>query len=167
MSFVWSEEAVNLMQRLYVEEGLSAAETARALDRALGGAPTRNAVLGKAQRLGWAKPAAEPAGPPPRRCFPKARIGPMRAFKPLPDGPLPPLREAEADSRPMLWLERTARDCAYPIGEAAAPGQQMCCGAPTGGKTYCEPHRTLMVQGKSALSDHDIDAIVQIARRAA
>ena len=151
-----------------MREGLSAAQTAQALHRALGsGAPTRNAVLGKAQRLGWTKPAASPPAAPAARSFPKARAGPIRWFKPLPDGPLPPLREVEADSRPMLWTERQTGQCAYPLGEPDSPGRQMCCGAPTGGATYCPPHRALMAQANSALSEPDLEAIVAIARRAA
>jgi hypothetical protein len=167
MSFVWSEQAVSLLQRFYVQEGLSAAETAAALDRALGGKPTRNAVLGKAQRLGWSKPASEPRAPPPPRSFPKARCGPVRWARPLPETPLPPLREAKADSRPKPWLERQFGECAYPLGEPAGPGLQMCCAASTGGETYCAPHRALMTQAGSGLSEHDLAAILTIARKAA
>ena len=167
MSFIWSDEAVSLLNRFYVEEGLSAAQTAAALHRALGGNPTRNAVLGKAQRLGWSKPAAEPRPAAAARSFPKARCGPVRRPRPLPDTPLPPLREVQADCRPMLWTARGVCQCAYPLGEPAGPGLQMCCGAPTGGATYCPPHRALMAQANSALSERDLEAIVAIARRAA
>ena len=58
MSFVWSQEAVRLLHRFYIQDGLSAAETAAAIARVVDGQPTRNAVLGKAQRLGWTKPSA-------------------------------------------------------------------------------------------------------------
>ena len=166
MSFVWTDEAVDLLNRFYLVEGLSAAQTAKALDRALGGAPTRNAVLGKAQRMGWAKPAEPKPPPPPPRSFAKARHGPIARPRLLPDRPLPPLREVEAASRPKPWTERLRGECCYPLGEPVAPGQQLCCAAPTGGGSYCRPHRALMVQG-APLNEHDVAAIVAIARRAA
>ncbi|HUO23635.1 MAG TPA: GcrA family cell cycle regulator [Caulobacteraceae bacterium] len=166
MSFDWTEQAVELLNRFYLTEGLSAAQTARALDLALGGAPTRNAVLGKVQRMGLVKPAAEKPPPLPPRSFAKVRQRSIARAWLLPDRPLPPLREVEAASNPKPWTARLRGECCYPLGEPAAPGQQMCCAAPTGGGPYCPPHRGLMVQG-GPLNAHDVEAIVAIARRAA
>jgi hypothetical protein len=165
MSFDWSQAAVRLLYRFYVEEGLSAAQTASALARELGASPTRNSVLGKAQRMGWIKPKAERAAAPPRAA--RIRCGPVRWPRPLADRPLPVLREVQTGAAPKLWLERQFGECAYPVGEAAGPGFQLCCAAPTGGRTYCRPHRALMSQANSALSERDLDAIIAIARRAA
>ena len=53
MPFAWSPAALDDLHRLYVGEQRSAAQTARAL----GGGVTRNAVLGKVQRLGWTRAA--------------------------------------------------------------------------------------------------------------
>ncbi len=166
MSFVWSQPAMSLLRRFYVEQGLSAAQTACALARELGGAPTRNAVLGKAQRMGWLKPAPE-KDPPPPPSIARVRRSPIRLPRPMADRPLPPLREIATGVQPKLWTERTRFECSYPVGEPSGPGLQLCCAAPTGGATYCPPHRDLMTQAKSALSDHDVDAIIAIARRAA
>lgn len=113
MSFVWSQAAVRLLHGFYVEQGLSAGQTAAALGRELGDAPTRNAVLGKAQRMGWTKPAAEPACPPPPPSVAKVRHGPTRWPRPLADRPLPPLREAPTQAAPKLWTERRRFECAY------------------------------------------------------
>jgi GcrA cell cycle regulator len=167
MSFVWTDKAVGLLNRFYVCEGLSAAQTARALHLALGGAPTRNAVLGKAQRMGWAKPAAPKPPPPPPRSFARVRQGSVTRSRLMPDRPLLPLREVEAASNLKPWTDRRPGECAYPLGEPAAPGQQLCCAAPTGGGQYCPPHRTLMIQSSGTLSERDVEAIVAIARRAA
>jgi hypothetical protein len=168
MSFVWTQEAIDLLHRFYLSEGLSAAQTAAALHSALGGSPTRNAVLGKAQRMGWCKPAVEPKPPPPARPFgPLARRGPIRRPWNGPDTPLPPLREAPLRAAPKPWCERQPGECAYPIGEPAAPGMQLCCGAPTGGGAYCPPHRELMTVARTALTTEDQAAILAIARRAA
>ncbi len=167
MSFCWSQAAVRLLHSFYVEQGLSAGQTAAALGRQLGDTPTRNAVLGKAQRMGWTKPAAEPVCRTPPPSVAKVRHGPIRWPRPLADRPLPPMREVVTEAAPKLWTERRRFECAYPVGEAAAPGLQMCCAAPTGGGTYCPPHRELMAQANSALSERDVDAIIAIARRAA
>jgi GcrA cell cycle regulator len=51
MTFNWTPTAEAEMKRLYVNEGKSASEVAKAL----GGGCTRNAVIGKAHRLGWMK----------------------------------------------------------------------------------------------------------------
>jgi hypothetical protein len=168
MSFFWSQEAIGLLHRFYVREGLSAAQTAAAIARAVDGKPTRNAVLGKAQRMGWTKPAVErlavearPAG------FGRVRHGPVRWPRPLPDVALPPLREVQVEGAPKLWTERLRGECAYPIGDSKAPGMQMCCGAPTGGATYCRPHRGLMVASACALTPDDQAAVLAVARRAA
>ena len=167
MSFVWSQAAVRLLHSRYVEQGLSAAQTAEALARELGAAPTRNAVLGKAQRMGWFKPTAERPEAPMAPDIAKIRRGPIRWPRPVVDRPLPPLREVQILTAPKLWTERGRFECAYPVGEPAGPGLQMCCAAPTGGGTYCPPHRELMAQANSKLSERDLEAIVAIARRAA
>jgi len=51
MTFNWTSSAEAETKRLYVDEGKSASEVAKAL----GGGCTRNAVIGKAHRLGWMK----------------------------------------------------------------------------------------------------------------
>lgn len=51
MTFNWTPTAEAEMKRLYVNEGKSASEVAKTL----GGGCTRNAVIGKAHRLGWMK----------------------------------------------------------------------------------------------------------------
>ena len=51
MSYNWTPAAEAEMKRLYVVEGKSASEVAKAL----GSGCTRNAVIGKAHRLGWMK----------------------------------------------------------------------------------------------------------------
>jgi GcrA cell cycle regulator len=51
MTYNWTPAAEVEMKRLYVVEGKSASEVAKAL----GSGCTRNAVIGKAHRLGWMK----------------------------------------------------------------------------------------------------------------
>jgi GcrA cell cycle regulator len=168
MPFAWSPAALDQIYRLYVLERRSAAETAQALGQGV----TRNAVLGKVQRLGWTRPDAPKVGGPlePR--------GPKPAPTPRPTrrtgGPfarvlaLPKLQEAPETGTPRLWTEREAGQCAYPVGEAAEPGRQYACCAPVEGcGTYCPAHRALMFVEGTALTPKDEDAIVRMARRAA
>lgn len=169
MPFAWSPAALDDLHRLYVRERRSAAETARAM----GGGLTRNAVLGKVQRLGWTRLETPKAGRPtatdkprPRLVRPapsRARSGPFSKILPLPR-----LREITVISTPKLWTERAFGECAFPVGEPQEPGRQYsCCAKVIGRGPYCPPHRQLMTLEDSALTAHDVEAIAAIARRAA
>jgi hypothetical protein len=172
MPFAWTPAALDDLHRLFVRERLSAAETARVLcARTLGSSVSRNAVLGKVQRLGWVREAAPRAGRPSltkepgtaRPGAPRRRLGPL-FLRVL---PLPPLREVALSSTPRLWTERGQRECAFPVGEPDEPGRQYACCAPVSGRgDYCAAHRALMRQPGTALTAHDIESIVGIARRA-
>jgi GcrA cell cycle regulator len=159
----WSQATLDLLFKLHVQQGLSAAETARAL----GGGVTRNAVLGKAQRMGWSRPR-DALGLESARSRRAAAVahGPRgpRVGRGI---PLPVLREVAAPGTPRLWTEREAGECAFPIGEPAEPGMQLSCCAPTGGGTYCAAHRALMAGPDIALTEPEIVVIVEIARRTA
>jgi GcrA cell cycle regulator len=160
----WSQATLDLLFNLHVRQGLSAAQTARAI----GGGMTRNAVLGKAQRMGWSRPRDAP--PPPgltraddRRCASGRRAGP-RLGK---DRPLPKLREVIVAGTPRPWTERRRGECAYPIGEPCQPGLQLSCCARTGGGTYCPAHKALMTQPDTQWTERDIAVIADMIRRAA
>jgi GcrA cell cycle regulator len=160
----WSQAALDLLFNLHVRQGLSAAQTARAI----GGGVTRNAVLGKAQRMGWSRPrdAPPPAGltrDDDRRCASGRRVGPRLGR----DRPLPALREVALPGTPRLWTERRRGECAYPVGEPDQPGMQLSCCAPTGGGTYCRAHKALMTEPETGLTERDIAALAEMMRRAA
>ena len=166
MSFAWSSATLNELYRLYVRERRSGAQTAAAL----GGGVTRNAVLGKVQRLGWRRPKAEPKPPGPNRPERPRRATPRVCFRSPFAGriTLPKLRDVAVIGAPCLWTERQAGQCAFPVGEPAQPGMQLSCCAPTLGRgAYCQAHRALMVLPDTALTLRDQDAIAEIARRAA
>lgn len=60
MTFNWNAETEATMKRLYIDEGKSASEAAKVL----GAGCTRNAVIGRAHRLGWTKEhRREPSAP--------------------------------------------------------------------------------------------------------
>jgi GcrA cell cycle regulator len=168
MPFAWSSAALNDLHRLYIGEKRSAAQTARAL----GGGVTRNAVLGKVQRLGWTRTDGPKAGRIPR----PAEFKPVRAPRRLVRSggpfsrvlPLPKLREISVVGTPTLWTERRAGQCAFPVGEPTEPGRQYACCAPAAGRSaYCPAHRALMTVEGTALTPKDQAAIAEIARRAA
>lgn len=165
MPFAWTPAVLDDLHRLFVRQELSAAETAQAL----GGGVTRNAVLGKVQRLGWIRPAAPKPGRPAsgKRAKPKTA---RRTIRPGPFSrvlPLPKLREAALVSTPRLWTERADDECAYPVGEPKEPGLQFSCCAPVEGRRpYCAAHWRLMTLEGTALTPHDIEIIAAIARRA-
>lgn len=160
----WSQAALDLLFNLHIRQGLSAAQTARAM----GGGMTRNVVLGKAQRMGWSRPrdAPPPAGltrADDRRTASGRKAGP-RLGK---DRPLPRLREIAPVVEPRLWTERRRGECAYPVGEPDQPGMQLSCCAPTGGGAYCAAHKGLMTQPETGLTERDIAALTEMMRRAA
>lgn len=171
MPFAWSPAVLEDLHRFYVQDRLSAAETARAL----GAGVTRNAVLGKVQRLGWTRdgapkagrrPAASPTKTPRQRPIPTARPRPAAPFARV--LPLPKLREIATVGAPRLWTERQAGECAFPVGEPEDPGRQYSCCAPVQRmRAYCPAHWALMTVADTALTPKDQDAILQIARRTA
>jgi GcrA cell cycle regulator len=171
MPFAWPPAALDDLHRLFVGQNLSAAKVARAL----GGGVTRNAVLGKARRLGWIRAQRPKSGRRPSPDGP--RVNP-RLVNPAPRWvrggpfskvlPLPRLREIAVISTPRPWTERGERECAFPVGEPREPGLQMSCCAPVQGRgEYCPAHRTLMLAGETALTERDVEAIAAMARRAA
>lgn len=176
MPFAWTPAALDDLHRLFVRENLSAAETARALAaRALAaGTPasvSRHAVLGKVQRLGWTREAPPRAGRPASADRPrpgKPGAARRRGVPPFSrELPLPKLREVATACTPRLWTERGERECAFPVGEPAEPGRQYSCCAPVSGRgPYCAAHRALMTLEGTALTQHDVESIVAVARRA-
>jgi GcrA cell cycle regulator len=161
MSFAWPQAAVDLLFRFYVQEGRSAAETARLI----GGGVTRNAVLGKALRQGWLRQAPSSGK--------TLRLGAIsqacRGAEPLGSrDPVPTLREIAVASTPRPWTERRAHECAFPMGEPKSLGGQLSCCAPTGGMSpYCPAHQVLMRLPDSMMTQAEHDSILEIARRAA
>lgn len=170
MPFAWTPAALDDLHRLFVREKLSAAQTARALSaRALGADVSRNAVLGKVQRLGWTREEAPRAGRPAQAPRPVKPGAPRRRCGPpfLRVLPLPKLREIAVRSTPKLWTERGERECAFPVGEPEELGRQYSCCAPVRGRgDYCAAHRALMTLEGTALTERDVDAIAAVARRA-
>jgi len=156
MSMEWTDDRIEELRRLW-SQGLSASQIA---DR-LGGV-SRNAVIGKAHRLGLAKrPSpikrganASTAPRAPRR--PRAKPTPSptaAAAAPADSAPTPAPRPAlkprprriEAHEStpledPVGVLDLTERMCRWPIGHPGDPEFRFCGARTVAGLPYCAAH---------------------------
>ena len=108
----WTEERVARLKALW-GEGRTASQIAVIL-----GDVTRNAVIGKAHRLGL-----------------KGRPSPIRKEKVA--TPKPASRPAAQTSRPVRVSDR---QCHWPIGHPREPGFHFCGAPAIDDKPYCEKH---------------------------
>ncbi|MGF1626618.1 MAG: GcrA family cell cycle regulator [Alphaproteobacteria bacterium] len=145
----WTDERVAELKQLW-EQGHSASQIATIL-----GEVTRNAVIGKAHRLGLSsRPSPIKAGQPgsaqrpkkkpaARRPVPRRRAAPAARAKP--ERPAAP-KLTDAERRLLAVQPQPAPadyrgpTCQWPIGD---PGQDefRFCGAPAStGRPYCDAH---------------------------
>lgn len=166
----WTEEKVKAAHQHYIEDGKTAAETARLI-----GASTRSMVIGKAHRLGWKRKRGASEGNfqravraaraqraasvarPPKAAKPKVSPKPPRDDAPLIDvalgGRLPVMnRFMPPDASPTTFLAAIMGGlCRWPIEAAAAAGHSdmECCGAPVAEDApYCPCHVARSGNGK-------------------
>ncbi len=155
----WTDERIALLTKLWTD-GLTASQIATAL----GEATTRNAVIGKAHRLGLS------GRPSPVRVPRPARSAGLRPSKPRPlsnSGRIPLMtRQAEAMhvravepvARPIIpmaeiplgpsvsLLKVTDKMCKWPIGHPGDEGFRFCGGQSREGTPYCEGHAQMAYQ---------------------
>ncbi|MBM3554435.1 MAG: global cell cycle regulator GcrA-like protein [Alphaproteobacteria bacterium] len=115
--WIWTDEKVGQLTKLW-DEGLSTA----AIGERLG--ITKNAVVGKAHRLGL-----------PPRLSPVKRRMEMRAAPPPPQlvlAPPPP--------RPMVPGSYKGPTCQWPLGHPREAGFRFCGSPALSGKPYCPEH---------------------------
>lgn len=137
----WNDERVAELRRLWAE-GLSCSVIASRL-----GHTSRNAVIGKASRLGLPqrattvrrtykrKPSTYNKPPVWTRPTTRARIEALH-FRPE---PIPSPQETDVPRKALVDLEET--DCRWPCLDVEPGGLQMFCGSPKmEGLPYCEPH---------------------------
>ena len=120
----WTEERINRLRQLW-NEGKSASQIADIL-----GGATRNAVIGKAHRLGLAKrpsPIKRDPNKPPKPRVKKVKPAP----KPV-DG--------------VTILELTEQMCRWPIGHPGDEDFRFCGARVMSGFTYCAEHCSLAYQ---------------------
>ena len=140
----WTDERIEVLTRLW-REGRSASAIARVL-----GVVTRNAVIGKVNRLGLSgRPPAWPGGRRPRAPKPdrrEPRVGRAPAVRPWPAVAEPAPLAGTAD-----MVSVGPHQCRWPIGDPKADGFTLCGRRAVRG-AYCEPHGALAY--KPTARDH-------------
>ena len=131
----WTEEKVAVL-RQYWGSGKSASEIADII-----GGMSRNAVIGKAHRLGL---AGRPSPIKERRAKPKPSV--VAAPTPAPVRTEPPSRTNATNVVELLpgggatILSLTERMCRWPHGDPKHPGFRFCGKAVADGTSYCAEH---------------------------
>lgn len=164
----WTAEKIEQLNKLW-SEGMSITEIGKILGM------TRNAVVGKAHRLGLAKrpsPIARAPGPRPAAAQPTPVAAPPRpavampaapmiaaaAPAPIAEAPLPPKpampaipQPARPRPAPAFRATRVANGpaCRWPIGDPKSPDFHFCGSPSIEGKPYCEKHCAMAYSGWS------------------
>ncbi|MBR0781933.1 GcrA family cell cycle regulator [Bradyrhizobium iriomotense] len=148
----WPSEHSDAL-RDYFLKGMSYAEIGRQINARFGTAYTRNAVVGRAKRLGlvipeWmTSPSIVPPLPgealvsPRRSALPNLNLPPKSAMKPA---ARVKLRCVGVQPRLIELVELEAADCRYPYGGDKDGEDIAFCGHPRQpGSSYCAPHARL------------------------
>ncbi|MGX1324451.1 GcrA cell cycle regulator [Bradyrhizobium sp. USDA 377] len=148
----WPSEHSDAL-RDYFLKGMSYAEIGRQINARFGTAYTRNAVVGRAKRLGlvvpeWmTSPSIVPHLPgetlvlPRRSALPSLNLPPKSAMKPA---ARVKLRCVGVQPRLIELVELEAADCRYPYGGDKDGEEITFCGHPRQpGASYCAPHARL------------------------
>lgn len=137
---MWNDQRVEELKR-YWAEGLSASHIAARL-----GAGTRNAIIGKAHRLGLSGRTTQTA-PTKRQRAAMVRKDRPNSVNPKPNSvsakpePVPyvaPLLKADDVARVASVLDLEAHHCRWPVSHAGGMGFCGCQKAE--GKSYCAGH---------------------------
>ena len=163
----WPEKHTAVFKRLYAE-GLSGSQVAQMMNWELGTEYTRNAVIGKAHRMGFVRRSSKPRprsrkwkadAPKTRKLKPVVRYWELPRPRPF---LLPPEPVFMPLDRHLTLMQLTERTCKFPVGDPQEPSFSFC-GAPkeADGCPYCEFHARIAFQSKSSLRDR------QLERRAA
>lgn len=126
----WTEDRINILRALW-KEGLTASKIAVRLGEGV----TRNAVIGKAHRLGLA-----------------SRPSPLKTdttkAKPAQKKPPPP-----AERSKITLLQLTERMCKWPIGHPGEADFHFCGHLSTAGQPYCPHHAAMAYQSPAPRRD--------------
>lgn len=152
---MWTDERTEAAQAMWAG-GKTAAEIAKALDI------TRNAVIGKVHRMGWAtrlvqvrkKPTDKRSGTPRQRMSAEERAAKARARSQRwraengsqPRAPRVPYEPPQPPNMLMLSImDLQSSNCRFPIGDPKEPGFAFC-GSVALDHSYCPFHRALAYQ---------------------
>jgi len=130
MTMAWTDERIQLLQSLW-ERGLSASQIATELGEGI----TRNAVIGKAHRLGL-----------------KSRPSPLKAVPPQKPA-AKPVKEKKETEEKITILTLTERICKWPIGHPGEPDFHFCGKKSQPGQPYCAKHAAMAYQSPQSKRD--------------
>ena len=125
MAVDWTEERVDTLSRLW-REGY----TARQIAEELGGEVSRNAVIGKANRLGLSKPS-------------KSSVSRQQRQQQK-DVPVQKLVAPTGQRATIFTL--TASTCRWPIGDPSTADFYFCGAKCSSGQPYCDYHAAMAYQ---------------------
>lgn len=157
----WTEQRIEMLRRLWGQ-----GQTASQIAVALGGV-TRNAVIGKAHRLGLTgrpspikrdssggdapkrRPAARriPMAPQPKPMMPLQRSASSGHAEVAPPPPPAPQERTRAYSAQRAQVGGKA--CSWPVGDPKQPGFHFCGEPAEPGRPYCGQHCHMAYQRKS------------------
>ncbi|RMF09448.1 MAG: global cell cycle regulator GcrA-like protein [Alphaproteobacteria bacterium] len=127
----WTEERIERLKTLW-EKGLSASQIASELGEGV----TRNAVIGKAHRMGLS-----------------SRPSPVKAEAAKPRKPAP-AKSAKKDAKKYVTLlDLTERVCKWPIGHPGEPDFHFCGKPSEPGMPYCKAHCEMAYQAQTSRRD--------------
>jgi GcrA cell cycle regulator len=143
----WTEERTTLLRTLWLQ-----GQTASQIAERLGGV-TRNAVIGKAHRLGLSsrpspirqRPAARPSvqAPAPSAARMHAAEPAKPAVAPAPVPQMAPTAARTVKAAPG------SRACMWPVGDPKQPGFHFCGAPAEPGRPYCAGHCSVAYHRKA------------------
>jgi len=125
----WNDERVNLLKQMW-----GAGKTAAEIAAQLGGGITRNAVIGKAHRLGLSGGRT---------------VQVTKKVEKVSPNPVAMITETVVERSPTSigMLELTEKTCRWPLGDPKKAGFHFCGGRSLPGVPYCASHTALAYQG--------------------
>ena len=130
----WTDERIAKLSKLW-DEGFSASQIAERLGEGV----TRNAVIGKAHRLGL-----------------KSRPSPVKSAKGK--GGRPAKKAKPAKPAKITLLDLTERMCKWPSGHPGDDDFQFCGKKAAAGLPYCEAHCEEAYQSQNVRKDRKATA---------
>ncbi len=161
----WTDERIATLKKMW-KEGKSAADIAKTLGKGV----TRNAVIGKAHRMGLSgrpspikKPAASPVAKKeatPKKETLRVAVAPKKSAAPAPAKVNPALlKEAEELKKleksavqiggGVALIDLTERMCKWPIGDPREADFSFCGRGIRVGTPYCPEHAAMAYQTSS------------------
>ncbi len=142
----WNDERVELLKELW-----GAGKTAAEIAQQLGGNITRNAVIGKAHRLGLSGRVSPIQKKPKRSSASSAGSSPAASSSSAPVQSAPRVKETYVDvPRPnggVSLMELKEKMCHWPIGDPKKAGFHFCGDRSVPGLPYCGEHASVAYQG--------------------